>query len=290
MQQQWIRTMVVAGVLAAASAAAPAQTRGEVARQAESTLLVDGYIVIAPDGSTAGVEIRKPEAFPPAVIDFVTTTVKGWKFKPVEHEGRIVQARAPMTVRLVAKKLDGDSAEISVRSASFGDEKAQAGIKPITMRPPSFPKALVRSGVGGTVFLALRLDASGKVIDVIPEQTNLRVVAGGREMETYRRGLERASVDAAKKWTYQVPQPNAEGAADSYTIRVPINYSFGADGGPRPSHGAWETYIPGPRNPIPWVSREDMLAGSAGGADAVGDGAVQQLGRGPQLLTPLGPG
>lgn len=293
MRKRWMSRIVSLAALVAAGATATAQGPGAVRKMAESSMLMTGHIVIQPDGSTASVEIDRPEALPKELVGFVTEAAREWKFKPVEHDGKIVRARAPMTVRVVAKKADGDRYAVEIRSASFGDDRDQARtdgstVQSASMSPPRYPQSAVDSGVTGTVFLVARVDRSGKVVDVIAEQTNLRVAASPNDMKRFRKTLEGASLAAARNWRFTPPTVGDSANDSLWSVRIPISYNLGDP--PRDTYGRWETYIPGPRNPIPWASKDDMLAGAAGGADAVGDGRVHQLGVGPQLLTPLGPG
>ncbi len=285
MRNTWMLRIAAIAALAAASAAAAAQGPGAVRKLAESSLLVKGSITIEPDGRTGSVSIDKSDALTDDIAGFVTQSAQQWKFKPILQDGQPVRAKAPMTVRLVAKRAENDTMTVEIRSASFGAEAPGTTAKATSMSPPRFPDGALRSGVSGTVFLVLRIGRDGTVIDVIPEQTNLRVAASPNEMDRFRRVLEGASVAAGKRWRFTPPATGDAASADSWTVRVPISYNFG--NAPSPKQGQWETYIPGPRRPIPWVSGADMLAG---GADAVGDGQLQQFGAGPQLLTPLGSG
>lgn len=290
MRRRWITNVTAFVLLAAASAIAPAQGPGAVRKTAESSVLVSGYIVVETDGRTGGVELYRPEALPAEIAGFVTDAARAWKFKPVEQDGKVVRVRAPMIVRVVAKKSDGGAYMAEIRSASFGDQRDGAStdgrtVKAASMPPPKYPRSALEKGVTGTVFVAARVDREGKVVDVIAEQTNLRVTASASDMRKFRTLLENSALAAAKDWRFRPPTVGESAQEQAWSVRIPVAYSFGPPS--EDTYGRWETYIPGPRSPILWESRVDLLAG---GADAVADGSVQQLGAGPQLLTPLGPG
>jgi hypothetical protein len=53
-----------------------------------------------------------------------------------------------------------------------------------------------------------------------------------------------------------------------------------------PAYGTWETYVPGPKKSVPWLSDEQ----NRHNPDAMVAGTAQPVGSGPKLLTPLGQG
>jgi hypothetical protein len=260
-----------------------AQGAGAVRRQAESSLLVTGTIEIDQAGRLTRVTLDQREALSPAVIELVETSSSTWIFKPVVVDGRAMPARGPMTLRVVASKLDEDHFRVQIRSATFGSADPKAAVASVKMAPPGYPDAAFRLRVAGTVYLLLRVGRDGKVEDVIAEQTNLKAVAREHEMKALRGMLERPSVAAARGWTFAPPTVGPEAGAGPWVVRVPVTYRLEAG---KPKYGTWEAYIPGPRAVAPWADRGLLLAG----ADAMPDGAVYQLGTGLQLLTPLGPG
>ncbi len=292
MQRTWIKSVTAFVLLAAANATASAQGPGAVRKMAESSMLVTGHVVIEPDGSTARVDIDRPEALPKEIVGFVTESAREWKFKPVEQGGKIVRARAPMTVRVVAKKADGNRYAVEIRSASFGDDRDGdqsrsdgTTVQAAAMPPPNYPQSAVENGVFGTVFVVLRIDREGKVVDAIAEQTNLKVAARENDMRKFRRTLEQSSLAAARKWRFTAPTVGEQAKENLWSVRVAVAYGF--DDPVKDPYGRWETYIPGPRSAIPWekASASPTVAGSM---DALMNGQLQQLGVGPQLLTPLG--
>lgn len=282
---------VMMSMMAIAVAAGP----GAVRKQAESSLLVTGKVEIDIEGKVTKVDIDQPDKLGDGIVDLVQRQSGNWRFEPVVVDGRTARARAPMTLRLVAKKAEEkkDSYAVEIRSASFGsdDASADAAIKSVNQQPPRYPRDAVQSGVSGTVFLVLRVGADGAVDDAIAEQTNLRVAGSERDMDRFRKMLEQASLAAAKSWRFAVQdqRPNATSAGD-YRVRVPVDYSLvdnRGDADQRRGYGRWETYIPGPRRPIPWIDRNGLMAGDA---DAVADGSLQVIGSGLRLLTPLDQG
>ncbi|MGH8032335.1 MAG: energy transducer TonB [Luteimonas sp.] len=249
-------------------------------------MLVTGSVEIEPDGRTSRVSIDKPEALGVGVVNMIEKQSRDWKFEPIVVDGRARPARAAMTLRMVAKKLDADRYSVEIRSASFGSDESQPGhsVEVLTLPPPRYPREAVESRVTGTVYLLVRIGRDGKVLDAIAEQTNLRIVSYDNDMIRFRRVLEKSSLSAARNWTFKPPTQGESAEQPSWFVRVPVDFTL--SGGRVASYGEWDAYIPGPHSPAPWVSAKDLMAG---GADAIANGGLYQLGSGLRLLTPLGP-
>ena len=109
-------------------------------------------------------------------------------------------------------------------------------------------------------------------------------------MRKWRDVLARSSQQAIRNWTFLVPSEGQDVGKPYWVVMVPISYRLSNSPTGRDDHyGKWESYIPGPRNFVPW--REDEGAGQ-GSPDALADGGVYMDGahRGPRLLTPLDKG
>lgn len=283
-------------VLVLSSLGGLAQSPETVMKLAESTMLVTGNIVIESDGRAAGVVIDQPEALPKEIVGFVTQSAQTWAFTPVVQDGKAVRARAPMTLRIVARKVEGNRYDVEIRNANFGQDAPAASGQTVVakeMTPPKFPMNAAALGVSGTVYLILEIDRSGKVSQLAPEQTNLGVAGTDNDMRKFRGMLERAAMSAAKNWTFVAPTTGDSAKDAFWRLRVPVAFHLAesreaASRPYEPKYGQWETYIPGPRNRLPWES--DDRPATARGGDALMDGQLQQLGVGPQLLTPLGAG
>src|SRR5690606_37388169 len=105
-------------------------------------------------------------------------------------------------------------------------------------------------GVHGVVYVVVRVDRSGRVQDAVAELVNLRILGSEREMEQARELLAKSALVAARKWTFKPPTRGEWADQERWSARVPVDYRFADDGKPR--YGQWESYVPGPRNPIPW--------------------------------------
>ncbi|QNP42157.1 protein tonB [Lysobacter terrestris] len=271
--------MALAACLAAASE--PAESRAEVRKQVEASMLVTGRIEIDTAGKVIGYALDKQDRLPRGVVDMVGKAVPAWKFEPVVIDGKLVRAAASMSIRLVARKLDDDHLTVDIRSASFGSEggKAEEMIRPAKrLIAPGYPAAAVRSGVTGAAYLLVKVGRDGKVIDVATEQVNLKVVATGDQMARWRDLLAAASMSQARKWSFAPPTEGPAAGAEFWVVRVPVVYAFD-----RTAYGTWEGYVPGPRQPNPWQNEDKE--GVAFSPDTLPPGGAYLAGTGLKLLT-----
>jgi len=258
---------------------------GAVRKQVESSMLVTGSIDVDVAGNVSGFGIDHRESLPAGIVEMIQKSLPAWRFEPVLVNGAPANVKTHMGLRIVARKLDENSYSVDIRSASFGEDKPGETVTAKKMSPPSYPMAAAQSGIRGTVYLLLRVGSDGVVEDVVAEQVNLKIIASERDMAQWRQLLERSALYAARKWTFNPPRSGDQANADSWSVRVPVDYRLNNEKATK--QGQWEAYVPGPRQLAPWL-RKDELATS--GADALVDGGVYQVGRGLRLLTPLGAG
>ncbi|WP_231806920.1 TonB family protein [Stenotrophomonas sp. MMGLT7] len=283
---QWM-TLLLAGFAGLASAAAVGP--GAVRKQVESSMLLRGSIDLDRTGSVTEVALEQEDKLPQGVVDFVRGSVAQWKFEPVVRDGKPVLARAPVSLRVVAKKRDDGNYQVAIRHADFSvpakDEDGES-VTSKSMNPPRYPEAAYRSGFKGTVYLILKVGRDGRVEDVVAEQVNLRVIASENQMRIGRDLLARASVAAARRWSF-VPPVRGDAANEPYwTVRVPVNYAFHGDP-ESDAYGKWSAYVPGPRQPVPWRAQQDAPGFSPDTLAQAGGVYMAGAGNGPRLLTPL---
>lgn len=258
---------------------------GAVRKQVESSMLVTGSIEVDANGKVGGFGIDHRQSLPAGILELIQKSVPAWQFEPVLVNGAPVDVKTTMGLRIVARKLDEDSYNVDIRSASFGTYAPGESVSSKKMSPPSYPRSAVESGVGGTVYLLLRVGKGGAVEDVIAEQVNLRIIANEIGMTRWRQLLEQSAVASARKWMFIPPQSGEEAKAEFWSVRVPVDYRFRDERDTKQGH--WEAYVPGPRQVAPWL-RKDELANLV--PDALAAGGVYQVGHGLRLLTPLGAG
>lgn len=261
-----------------------ATAQASTTRDLESSAVVNGSIVVAKDGSVQSAVIDHPEKYGQPIADMVQKTAMQWRFHPVLVDGQPVLAKSSMHARVVVKKTDDGNYTVRVKGASFGDYDANATDElrddPHLRKAPKYPQLAVRYRVQGTVYLSLHVDRSGHVTEAVARQVNLENIGDNHTLEQYRKLLAKASIDAAREWTFRIPTTGPLAAHDSWTANVPINYTLN-EFGVTPGNHVWETYLPGPYTPAPWVDQPDTNA-----VDAIADNNVHTEGVGPALLNP----
>lgn len=255
----------------------------DIRKTAEATMLVTGWIEVAPDGGVYNYTLDRPEKIPPAVVDLVKKSVPGWKFHFAEHVDAI--QRAKMNLRIVAKPIDDQHDALQITSASFGDANVDA-TEHVTYkdrRPPPYPQEAIQARVDGTVFLLMRVNRQGQVQDVAVEQVNLGEYGREAEMRHFRNVLGDAALKAAKKWTYNLPTTGKHVLDPYWDVRVPVNFNLHPASMIREdTYGKWEPYIPGPREVIPWQNKPQHYS-----SDAIPAGSISSADQPLQLMTAL---
>lgn len=254
-------------------------------KDVESSAVVSGTIVLAKDGTVQTAVIDDEAKYGQPIADMVRKAALQWRFHPVLRHDEPVVARSSMHVRVVLKKMPDGNYSARIKGATFGDSSTDStdtlrsaeGNKRI---PPQYPGAAIRARVQGTVYLALRVDRSGHVIEAVAEQVNLGNTGSDHMLKQYRAILAESALKAARQWSYVTPTTGPLARQDSWTAHVPVNYALDVLGAPKPDR-TWVSYVPGPYTPAPWVDKPDMNA-----ADALANDAVRTDGAGPTLLSP----
>lgn len=266
---------------------ASAQSARAVREQAEASMVLTGMIEIGTEGQVEAFRMDRRDRVGDTIARFVETEVQAWRFEPVVIEGHAVQAQTPVSIRLGGKQNPDNSLQVTLLAANFAkyDPDATDAVTRLRLNPPSYPEDVARAGGHGDVLLLVQVGRDGKVMDVVAEQVNLRVVAREPQMRLMRDKFARVSVAAARKWTFRVPTTGEQQNEASWTLRVPVRFATRDE---RESYGSWEAFIPGPRQPAPW--RADTPVADDAAADLLPSGGVfmADVNKGPRLLTPLG--
>ncbi|KAF1714595.1 hypothetical protein CSC71_04235, partial [Pseudoxanthomonas sangjuensis] len=97
--------------------------------------------------------------------------------------------------------------------APVADIGASVDISSKNMNPPRYPPAAQRAGIEGTVILIIDVDANGNVTKVSVEKSSRN------------RDLDRAAMEAARKWRFNPSIVNGQKAAGR--VRVPVDFKLG---------------------------------------------------------------
>ncbi len=243
-------------ILSFASLAAPVP-----AVQPEYSMQVTGEIEIAPDGSVHGYKLDN--GLKPKVRELVAANIDSWKFEPILVDGRAVIAKTRLRMMLEAVPVK-EGYRLKVSSVWFGEPTRTS-----LMNPPRYPQDAARADLGARVVLVLKLDAAGNVVAAHPEQTSLSTKVSGKLADKWRKLFERASIDSASSWKFDVPEIIDGTPAQSSSIRVPVDFIMGSGG-----LDQWRAYLPGPVTPAPWLERQALVAEAAGN---LGNGEMQPL-------------
>lgn len=285
------RALACALMLLASVGVANAQSPQTIRKQVEASMLVTGSILIERDGSVSGLEVDQREKLPEVVASLVENSGPAWRFEPVLVDGEPRKVKARMSLFIVAKKLEDGAFRVGIQSGYFGKDAMTAeermqepdAIKRVDMKPPSYPLSALEKGARGTAYVVLKIGPDGKVMDAAVEQVNLRTIGDANEMKRMRSAFSRSAITAAMKWVFSVPATDLMREQGFVSVRVPVDYEF--VGNTLPTYGQWNSYIPGPREQIPWVQEN---AGAGDSPEAMLAGGLYEMGKGLRLLTPLG--
>ena len=282
-------------VLAALALPATVAAQGVAAvrKQVEMSWVVVGQVRIAADGRVEGLQLDRESELPAPVVQLVRESVPRWRFDPLPADVPAQTAQTPMTLRVVLRPAP-ESAEpaaaqpqpasfvLRIVSARFGDTPADAMPRMLSAPPPRFPKDALGARMPATVYLVVRVGRDGRVVESFAEQVNLFALGSEQQMARFRQQFADTSLAAVKRWRFAPPTRGDEVGADSWQLRVPVDFLFDVR---RPKPGTWRVYVPGPRQRAPWA-RETADSG----VDAFADSGPQPIGGGRRLLSALGDG
>lgn len=277
------------GAVLPSDAAAQGNARA-VRATAQANMLLTGSVDISAEGTVEGYRLDQQEKVPDYVQAYLRPIISGWRFEPGRVDGKAVPATSPMRLLLNGKRTDDGGLEMVLENAGFrkydGNDPTEVGVRRMT--PPAYPSAAYEAGAAGEVMLLVKIDREGKTEDVISERVDLRVAGDERSMQRMRDILSKASVAAARRWSFRVPIEGPAKDDESWVVRIPVNFYLDTSD-PRGDkrYGQWTAYIPGPRQQAPWQvpGVED-----ASQTDLLPDRGVFLAGvqKGPKLLTPVG--
>lgn len=272
---------------------AAAQSAREVRASAEASMVLTGSIEVTAEGAVSGLVLDQRASLSAPIAALVEDTIRSWRFEPTLQDGKAVATRSPMRVRLRGTQMVEGSMQVRIASVDFSeyDPEATDVVTNLRIVAPRYPKAALSMGGQGEAMLLLKIDRTGAVVDAIAEQVNMTVAGSGPAMDRLRGILAKASIAAARKWTFRPPTTGADAQRDSWTVRVPVRYALGDQRTDEAaSYGRWQAFIPGPRQTAPWRTQEDAAEAGSDLLPAGGVYMVDGTKRGLRLLTPLAQG
>lgn len=289
----WMKRILLGLFCVLLSSMVMADGSSAVRKSVQASMLVSGTVEVATDGSVTHYTLDHPEKLPKVVTGLLAQAIPAWWFKPVVVDGKAVVAKAPMSLRVVAKPQGDGNYSLSVVAVWFGDgakNQSRASTETISYKSrvqPVYPSAALESRVSGTVYVLLKVGRDGKVADAVAEQVDLRLVATNGKMAWCRRVLADAALYALKQDTFDLPTAGKDVNRSFWVARIPVDFML--DGDTRvavreAAYGQWQVYVPGPVQRPDWESGRD----SSRSADAVPEGGALLADTSLDLLTPLG--
>lgn len=248
-------------LLLAVSSVSPGVFAGENDLEQVMTMRVAVDVAIAKDGSVLSHTIETP--LPKAIHALVDKAVAGWTFVPPTVDGKAVSARGKMRISLSAKPA-GERYAVTLENVVFppehNDSKGRSG-GGLSRDVKRSPKPEFKFPAEAIVAVELRMDPTGRVVDVAATQCSLLAIGRDRDPATSCRRLEEASLRAARK--VRVSRSPAEGA-DRKLDTATLAYHFKLPGesfeGP---DGVWRSELRTAYRPAPWTAGSDRRIGSA---------------------------
>lgn len=227
-----------------------------VRQNAVGSMLVTGWIEVAPTGRVEHFDLDQSSKLPPAVAKLINQAIPGWMFERVEIAGKPVQAKSRMSLRIVADPVGNGNYRIKIAGAQFAAPEGNGKIITDDISEkrapgPAYPRAAEDYGVSGTVYVLFMVDHHGDVAHALAQQVDLKVVAGEGQMESFRRLLAEAATKAVKHWTFNTPTTGPKATKPYWLGRVPVTFLLYRQ---KPvAYGQWDIYIPGPVETAQWI-------------------------------------
>jgi hypothetical protein len=247
-------------------------------------MVAGGSLQIAPDGSVASVEVEP--AVELQLREALARTVGKLHFEPIRVKGQAVQATTGFEAVLIGRR-SGSGMAVNLDTIDFMTPKGMTpaavdgdgGIKGKSMRPPVYPHEAQMALRMGQVRLAIRVGADGKAVDVAVVDSlvyDFKFKPGA--LKSTLSGFEKASMAAARSWTFDVPPDAASRGAEDMTVTTSVVYLFDLkDGMHIDQHGMWWPILKAPRREIAWMPKtsSDRLADTGGTSAIAGGGPVR---------------
>ncbi|SMR76513.1 MULTISPECIES: hypothetical protein [Stenotrophomonas] len=98
---------------------ADAQAAREVRKQAEASMTLSGFTDIGREGQVEGFQLDHREKVDAGIAGFEDNAVQDWRFEPVLVDGKPVQARTTVRLRLMADNPVEGSMRVRLVDANF---------------------------------------------------------------------------------------------------------------------------------------------------------------------------
>lgn len=239
--------------------------------QMEASMVLTGEVEVDAQGMVQHYTVDGSEKLTPALRGFVDQNIQRWRFEPFLVDGKPAPMRNRMGLQFVLETQSDGNFKIALRNVSFypADSKTTDEVASIGMKAPIYPAQASKAGMEAEVYLVLRVGRDGRVADVVVEQVNLKSPAAGYEAERWRKVFGASAAARAREWTFKPPSSGSEAGDEFWSVRVPVDYAFHGN----EKYGVWQPYLPGPRQPVPWLTEQDL-----GSPEALAAGGLYPVG------------
>lgn len=239
-----------------------AATAISIRERAVGSMLVTGWIEVAPTGKVANYDLDQSSKLPPVVVKLIGQTLSGLAFQPVEIAGKAVIAKARMSLRVIADPVGDGNYQVKITGTQFGMPANATSVTTDEISykhriEPTYPQEAVWHDVSGTVYVLAMVNRQGEVEHALAQQVDLRVVGNDDQMKRFRQLLALAAVKAVKHWTFNTPTTGPRAAQPYWLGRVPITFVLNNR---TPAYGQWDVYVPGPIETADWVQQLPRIA------------------------------
>jgi TonB family protein len=260
----WIGLCLLAGTAGASSS--PQQ-----AVPVRYSMDVSGTITVSARGFVKAYRLERPGKLPGYVVQLLNRSIPAWTFQPNLRDGKPVDVKARMDIRLLATPLPNRKISVRIDQTTFGtgyENDDQTIHYKQKIKPPPYPWNLDAQHVTGTVFLLLRINRQGHVAKAAVEQVDLGTRGSSNRMTRWRRAFARSALKAAHNWQFTFPTKGKYASADHWDVVIPMVFNILQPGTTpaqmlRTTYGKWLPYIPGPVRYIPWQRHPRMAARAA---------------------------
>lgn len=254
--------------------------------QGDLSLLVDGTIIVASDGSVASYTLGQREKLPATVVDLVQKTVPAWHFKGVAGSPAEEDIKKLMSLRIVARPDGHGGYSAKVSDAYFYDAVERNPLEEGTLLPPEYPAHALRYKASAVVYVLVRIDDAGHVTHATTQQVNVYADASGGELASLQVLFAKAGLASVVRSPFpSVSSPLADRGSNgdhARFVRVPTTFDAGKGLPKDLDYGQWMPYRPGPSQSISWAKATSgtSTADIVGERSALSGGALM-------LSTPL---
>jgi hypothetical protein len=256
----------------------------------QASLTVTGTISVDVDGKVTAHSVDHPEKLDRGIVTMIDQAAPRWRFEPVLEDGHRVPAKAVMRLSFIADTIQNGGMAVRLSAADFRDAQQPAtDTVSIARRTPiQYPLGAGGEYVGGAVYVALRIDRAGNVVDAVTRHVDLFVDLSPVEMRRWRDVLGKATLKSLRQWKFYVPTSGKDANDPYVTGTLPVVYRIGGEG--MPAYGQWTVFTPGPVTDVSWLesAKDTSTKDNGTRGEALAAGAFAQDGSGLKLLTPLG--